>query len=209
MNPYAGWEKNFTAHMRRLREAGGMRQTDLARALKTRYQLPFHQQTIQRIENGDRPVRLDEAFLIAKLFDVDLETMTGSISAAAQDLVYAADRVRSRAAGMHAGLQELMSDWTEIMSDLLYEIERRDGAVDDVTLQAMAFAVHAGRVYGGMCAAWRQALQLDGEAVPPSSGDFDFMAEWRARPEVAELLKESPLEVYQGLQDAARAAEGA
>ena len=53
-NPYALWERNFRQQMQRLREAQEMTQTDLARSLKA-FGLPFHQQTIQRIESGEVP----------------------------------------------------------------------------------------------------------------------------------------------------------
>jgi transcriptional regulator with XRE-family HTH domain len=69
------WERNFRERMVRMREAKGMTQTDLARALKTDFGLPFHQQTIQRIESGERPVRLNEANLIAQTLHADLFTM--------------------------------------------------------------------------------------------------------------------------------------
>lgn len=68
------WELFFVENMRRLRESSGMTQTDLAKKLRARG-LPFHQQTIQRVENGDRPLRLNEAFAICEEFGVDLDTM--------------------------------------------------------------------------------------------------------------------------------------
>lgn len=74
------WELCFVENMRRLREMQNLTQTELARELKFRG-LSFHQQTVQRIENGERPVRLNEAFLIAGILGVDLATMasyTGS-----------------------------------------------------------------------------------------------------------------------------------
>jgi transcriptional regulator with XRE-family HTH domain len=71
----AVWEHNFRERMARMREAKGMTQTDLARALKKGFGLPFHQQTIQRIESGERPIRLNEANLIAQTLEADLSTM--------------------------------------------------------------------------------------------------------------------------------------
>jgi transcriptional regulator with XRE-family HTH domain len=73
------WERNFRERMVRMREAKGMTQTDLARALKTDFGLPFHQQTIQRIESGERPVRLNEANLIAQTLHADLFTMMSNV----------------------------------------------------------------------------------------------------------------------------------
>jgi transcriptional regulator with XRE-family HTH domain len=73
------WERNFRERMVRMREAKGMTQTDLARTLKTDFGLPFHQQTIQRIESGERPVRLNEANLIAQTLHADLFTMMSNV----------------------------------------------------------------------------------------------------------------------------------
>ena len=74
------WEVNFRTHMKRLREKDGMTQTELARRLKFLYGLPFHQQTIQRIESGERPVRVNEGYLIADTFGVSLDSMTQAAS---------------------------------------------------------------------------------------------------------------------------------
>ncbi|MFJ4999890.1 helix-turn-helix transcriptional regulator [Microbacterium sp. NPDC088619] len=69
------WEDGFRANMKSAREAIGMTQTDLAHRLKD-MGLPFHQQTVQRVETGLRPVRLDEAFAIAMVLGViDMKDM--------------------------------------------------------------------------------------------------------------------------------------
>jgi transcriptional regulator with XRE-family HTH domain len=73
------WERNFRERMAGMREAEGMTQTDLARALRTDFGLPFHQQTIARIEAGERPVRLNEANLIAQTLHTDLFSMMSDI----------------------------------------------------------------------------------------------------------------------------------
>lgn len=77
------WEGNFRGRMEAMRTAAGMTQTDLARVLRERYGLPFHQATIQRIEAGERPVRLNEAHLIAHAFQTDLDTMTSGYGTSA------------------------------------------------------------------------------------------------------------------------------
>lgn len=66
---YPEWvtvEENFSQNMKRRREQLGISQSDLGRQMKERG-FPFHQQTIQRIENCERPVRLAEAMEIANL----------------------------------------------------------------------------------------------------------------------------------------------
>jgi transcriptional regulator with XRE-family HTH domain len=108
-NPPKGgpWELFFVENMRRLREKARMTQTDLAKALKARG-LPFHQPTIQRIENGDRPVRLNEAFAIADELDCDLETMTSHLISEAEDITLGMERI-SRA--YRSILDNLLEDY--------------------------------------------------------------------------------------------------
>jgi len=59
------WEAQFVRNMAQRRKELGMTQAVLARHLSDRG-LAFHQQTVQRIENGERPVRLNEAVLIVQ-----------------------------------------------------------------------------------------------------------------------------------------------
>jgi transcriptional regulator with XRE-family HTH domain len=75
-NPPGMWERNFRERMAELREAKGMTQTDLARVLRDRHGLRFHQQIVARIEAGERPVRLNEAHLIAHVLETNLGAMT-------------------------------------------------------------------------------------------------------------------------------------
>lgn len=63
------WEANFVENMTRRRKVLGMSQSALAKALAARG-LPFHQPTVQRIENGERPVRLNEAVHIVQVLDM-------------------------------------------------------------------------------------------------------------------------------------------
>ncbi|WP_238384592.1 helix-turn-helix transcriptional regulator [Segeticoccus rhizosphaerae] len=71
-------EAVFAGSVNRLRERKGWTQTDLAREMKERG-FPFHQQTIQRIEDGKRPVRLDEAYALAELLDSEIDSMSRSM----------------------------------------------------------------------------------------------------------------------------------
>ena len=57
------------ANMINSRQAKGMSQSALARALAEEG-LAFHQPTIQRIESGERPVRINEAVVIVRLLQM-------------------------------------------------------------------------------------------------------------------------------------------
>ncbi len=90
-DPRRRWEANFIRSMEQRRRSLGMTQTDLARELKRLYDLPFHQQTIQRIETGERPVRLDESHCIAETLGLSLAVMTADTGGTAEDLEYLID----------------------------------------------------------------------------------------------------------------------
>jgi transcriptional regulator with XRE-family HTH domain len=68
-------ERRFVQNMRRLRAARGVSQTELARRVSALGVPGFHQQTVTRIEAGDRPVRLNESTAIAAALGTDLEQM--------------------------------------------------------------------------------------------------------------------------------------
>jgi transcriptional regulator with XRE-family HTH domain len=67
----------FAENLKRLRLAENWSQTELARAMKERG-FSFHQQTIQRIEDQERPVRLDEAYALAEIVHASVDQMSWS-----------------------------------------------------------------------------------------------------------------------------------
>lgn len=113
----AVWESNFRRHMKQARESHGISQSEMARKLKSRG-LPFHQQTVQRLESGERPVRLDEAFLIAAELGLTIETMTGGEPAGLTEARYVIERLMQRSDGVAGAISESLGDW-ELEFDLL------------------------------------------------------------------------------------------
>lgn len=71
-----GREAAFVERLRTLREANGWSQSELARRAQEAG-LAFHQPTVQRIESGERPLRLSEALTLSTLFGIQLETSLG------------------------------------------------------------------------------------------------------------------------------------
>lgn len=67
--------KVFAQNVRAYRDFEGLTQTELARRMKMRG-FPFHQQTIQRIEDHLRPVKLDEAYALAEVFGVTIDRLS-------------------------------------------------------------------------------------------------------------------------------------
>jgi transcriptional regulator with XRE-family HTH domain len=75
----SGWEMTFVENMRMLRERRGMSQTEFAKRANE-HGLAFHQPTVQRIENGQRPLKLTESLVIAGLLGSTLEQMMNDTS---------------------------------------------------------------------------------------------------------------------------------
>lgn len=74
-------ELAFGRAVRELRESRGLSQTQLAEGLATNGVRWFHQVTIGRLENAQRPTSIGEAYAIADFFGVDLHEMTrGQVS---------------------------------------------------------------------------------------------------------------------------------
>lgn len=115
------WERNFRERLVRMREAKGINQTDLARVLRSDYGLPFHQQTIQRIESGERPIRLNEANLIAETLHADLFTMMSDVGTAESvrlNLELVGERLSERGREIAAYLGERMALIEGLYEDL-------------------------------------------------------------------------------------------
>lgn len=75
----SGWETTFVENMRMLRERRGVSQTEFARRANERG-LSFHQPTVQRIERGERPLKLTESLVIAELLGSTIEQMMNDVS---------------------------------------------------------------------------------------------------------------------------------
>jgi transcriptional regulator with XRE-family HTH domain len=110
------WERNFRERMIRLRESRDMTQTDLARVLRTDFGLPFHQQTIARIETGERPIRLNEANLIAQTFGVQLSVMMSDTESATLNMQLVKRRI--------AEATVYLDDRTEELARVFGELEK-------------------------------------------------------------------------------------
>ncbi len=83
-------EQHFAANLRILREREGMSQVKLAQEMSARG-WPWRQQTVTRIENGQRMVRFGEATAVAAILRTSLDRFTwASAEANETEFVYAA-----------------------------------------------------------------------------------------------------------------------
>lgn len=105
------WESAFVQRMRTRRERDEMSQTELARAAASKG-LAFHQQTIQRIESGIRPLRLNEAVVIAEILGSSLDEMTksDSLESLREEAIHNAMRLGSFLDGVSKLLEQKEND---------------------------------------------------------------------------------------------------
>lgn len=71
----------FVENLKELRERRGISQTEFARRARARG-LPFHQPTVQRIEQGQRPLRLTEAIELASELGTTMQALLNDMSLA-------------------------------------------------------------------------------------------------------------------------------
>ena len=74
-------EQRFAANLRILRERQGVSQVKLAQEMAARG-WPWRQQTVTRLENGQRMIRFGEAIALASILGVSLDRFTRPVSEA-------------------------------------------------------------------------------------------------------------------------------
>lgn len=138
-----GYEINFATQMRERREAKGWSQTEMARRLAEEG-LKFHQTTVQRVEIGQRPLKLTEAMVIANVLGVKFERMLrgDSIEIAYNEL---ADKVKVGAFDFHVHQAEMIERNTkrdeEMTQELLISYQQAVAAIPGAQVDANFVAV--------------------------------------------------------------------
>lgn len=179
------WEEAFAGNLRRLRELAGWSQSELARRAAAEG-LAFHQQTVQRIERGERPVRLNEAMVLVEIVGSDLEQMLEPVNEemAASELIEAARTVAERvnsfddAVGLAAKrafdamllLEERVENYRtaaaangrEPSADLLRDVEFLDHMLDRCHKAAMKIRKEFGEI-GAIVSHRTRRIFTDGE----------------------------------------------
>jgi transcriptional regulator with XRE-family HTH domain len=123
------------ANLQLHRKAKGYSQSDLAGLLEQRG-LPFQQQTILKIEKGARPLRLEEAVVIADILGIELSSLTeqfgnDTIAAAATEILQRMSVIARTKKGMedarerHRQSEEDTLRWIEGATRQLREVEQR------------------------------------------------------------------------------------
>lgn len=125
-------DAHFATNMERQREAAGFSRADLVRRLREDANWgTVHQTTITRIEKGERPVRLGEAFAIARALGVSFEHLV--LDPDASNVVV---RLGSETARLNQDYQYLVrtvEHWRAIANtvELLISSVRRRGMPDN------------------------------------------------------------------------------
>ena len=207
-NSPPAWEDNFIARMKELRTAK-MSQTELARQLSDRG-LQFHQQTVQRIEKGERPLRLNEALEIAEILGSDPADMTRPMTSDEQELQHAIgevqfwswqqveqglkwkrnwDKERHRLRVTITNLREQQAPTEEKMQQTLQQGQQLMEDTDKVDSLLEECYRKLARIVTGQEGSLIESKAFDSRtrqdytftAVPWSPDEFEFSANWSRR----------------------------
>jgi transcriptional regulator with XRE-family HTH domain len=170
------WEAAFAKNVKAARERRGWSQTELAKRLTARL-LPFHQQQIQRIEAGSRPVRLNEAIVLAEVLGEHFEDMMNAPDSQAvrRNLVVAMGRVSYLARDLAEYLDEHLEDVDRVLETLTWAWEeyqlatKRMGDEVDHELSAdmRRFETRVERFRKALSALWSPLADVAEDKEPP------------------------------------------
>ncbi|WP_204041876.1 helix-turn-helix transcriptional regulator [Acrocarpospora phusangensis] len=164
------WEANFAQRMKRMREARGMTQTDLARQV-SKYNLPFHQPTVQRIEAGERPIRLNEAFVIAEILKVDFPELIKPDTPLNYEVYGAVQRINVASSWLVDKVGVAFDDWIEHLLPFINAMKERlsqyaDTAtaddLDQVTRWGLAWAYRVESIYNDLASSVTSLARIAG-----------------------------------------------
>lgn len=132
-------ERRFIASVKRNREALEWSQGKLAREMSALGWESFHQTTIRRIEDGERPVRLGEARALAKIFNTtvsqmmaptEIELLMTSLANDLRELNSAETLIRDGIWVMDSKRQSLQYSFNEAEQNIDPEVWRDAGLSD-------------------------------------------------------------------------------
>jgi transcriptional regulator with XRE-family HTH domain len=185
--PPPPWETRFRRELRRLRTASGQSQNSLATELSRPGQ-EFHQQQIDRIENGTRKVRLNEAMRIATYFNTTLDEMARVPSERREDLSKLAARSHDLASTAEQRLMEFQRACLALVADmgegesLIRQLGALDGS-EKAPSEELVSAVNAlASMLDGLGEAAKSALRATAQVTLAADASSTLLVEWRATP---------------------------
>jgi transcriptional regulator with XRE-family HTH domain len=176
------WEAAFAKNVKAARERRGWSQTELAKRLTAR-SLPFHQQQVQRIEAGARPVRLNEAIVLAEVLGEHFEDMTNAPDSQAvrRNLIVAMGRVSYLASDLAEYLEEHLEDidkasesLTSAWDEYKFATERMGDEVDtELEAEVAWFERRTERFRKALSALWSPLADVAAERSDDDSTDLN------------------------------------
>jgi transcriptional regulator with XRE-family HTH domain len=133
--------QTFAREVRRLRELRGFSQTDLAAQLREQYGLKFHQATIDRVEKGVRPCRLDEVYALADILGSTLDDMLADWSnpdSAFRELTSIARRAGETEYRINMGIQQELAALDGDRERVAAGLARSSDSPDEEQIRAWA-----------------------------------------------------------------------
>ncbi|OEH58385.1 helix-turn-helix transcriptional regulator [Paenarthrobacter ureafaciens] len=162
----AGFETNYVANLIELRVQRGMSQSELAKRA-SEAGLQFHQPTVQRIEVGERPIKLTEAIELARILGSTLSAMmlspTGSgVRRSITDITHKATEFPIMLGQLRSKEREIRESATEL-ADLLNQLEDATPVDGDSELRSAAhvylqMAGRLGNIYQAAITDFTEAL---------------------------------------------------
>lgn len=147
-----------------------MSQNELSKRLTARG-LPFYQATVQRVESGERAVRLDEAFVISEVLDASLDTMIASYTGPMEDAYLAIARARRRSdlvlADVSDWFAELMDEFDQLALAFVEQLAADSHKATPAVVWMAAWIIKFGRIIE----AWLD-LELYSGALNAKSPDW-------------------------------------
>jgi transcriptional regulator with XRE-family HTH domain len=132
------WEAAFSSTVERARKAARMSQEEFARRLRE-YGLSFYAHTVDKIESGAQPIRLNEALVISKVLGVDFPKVTRTVPAELISQAYSKklaktlrewDKVVDLLNAAHHDVVKARQDFLSLHSSYIEEMTLADGSQD-------------------------------------------------------------------------------
>lgn len=211
-NEYEKLGDVFARNVKFRRTQRNMTQTEVARLMKERG-FSFHQQTVQRIEDGVRPVKLEEAYALSRIFEISVDSMAWNMeNMRAHDISELAHGALSVLDGITRGIEEWYDKAAMFVSQLNYQLEN-DGNKD--RFAAGTCLIHRMTEWSRKSSEFRQGLgedffddifkrfggaDDDSDDSPSEDDDFavvdDFVGQHEADPALARLTVDELAEIY-------------
>lgn len=118
-----------------LRKRLDLSQAELAEKLTRSSGTNYHQQTILRIEKGERPLKVSEAIAFAKVFDVPVPTIWNGFTGDS-DSAGIIDQLKNRAAAKSRDMRANAEDLQRALIELAEAIHIHGSNIDAETLES-------------------------------------------------------------------------